>query len=872
MLIRWCPLVALAISSIATAEESWSSPPYYPSPWTKGEGEWEDAYKKAVDFVSQLTLAEKVNLTTGVGWMQEACVGQVGAIPRLGFRSLCMQDGPLGIRFGKPFHISLRCDYVTAFPAGINVAATWSKELAYLRGKALGEEFRDKGADVILGPAIGPLGRSPDGGRNWEGLGPDPVLAGELVSETIKGMQNSGVVACAKHFIANEQERFRIAAEAQGYGFDISESSSSNLDDVTMHELYLWPFADAVRAGVGAIMCSYNQINNSYGCANSYTQNKLLKGELGFRGFVMSDWQAQHSGVGAAFAGLDMSMPGDTLFGTGASYWGANLTIAVANGTIPEWRVDDMALRIMAAYYKVGRDEHQVPINFNSWTTDVKGYQHALVKEGYGKVNDRLNVRGHHAQIARRVARDSTVLLKNEGVLPLTGMEQFTAIIGEDAGPNLGGPNSCPDRGCDNGTLAMGWGSGTTNFPYLVTPEDAIQREIVSNGVGNVMSVLQNNDVTNIKMVAGQASVALVFVNSPAGEGYISVDGNEGDRKNLTAWKGGDEMVKQVTSVCNNTVLVIHSAGPVLAGDWHDNPNITAILWAGLPGQESGNALADILYGKENPGGKSPFTWGKTAEDYGTQILKEANNGKNAPQVNFSEGIFIEYRHFDKEDITPVYEFGFGLSYTTFSYSDLKVKTLRANPYVPATGSSKPAPKLGHSSGNYADYLFPNGFDSVSKYIYSWLNSTDPKKASGDSHYGLPIEDYVPPNANNGDAQPLLPASGAPGGNPGLFEDLYEVTAVITNNGDRVGEEVPQLYVSLGGDRDAKIVLRGFDRIRLAPGQQFRWRTTLTRRDVSNWDPSRQDWVITDHPKTIHVGSSSRKLPLQAPLPVPDLA
>lgn len=188
--------------------------------------------------------------------MQESCVGQVGSIPRLGFRSLCMQDGPLGIRFGTEalLHVCLHLtcntnltsiylfigDYVTAFPAGINVAATWSRELAYLRGKAMGEEFRGKGADVILGPAIGPIGRAPEGGRNWEGFGPDPVLAGRLVAETIKGMQKTGVIACAKHFIANEQERFRIAAEAQGYGFDIAESISSNVDDVTMHEIYLW--------------------------------------------------------------------------------------------------------------------------------------------------------------------------------------------------------------------------------------------------------------------------------------------------------------------------------------------------------------------------------------------------------------------------------------------------------------------------------------------------------------------------------------------------------------------------------------------------------------------------------------------------------
>lgn len=131
-------------------------------------------------------------------------------------------------------------DYVTAFPAGINVGATWSKELAYIRGEAMGEEFRDKGVDVMLGPAIGPLGRTPDGGRNWEGFGPDPSLSGFLVAETIKGIQDTGVIACAKHFILNEQERFRQGPEARDFGYDVDESLSSNVDDVTMHEMYLW--------------------------------------------------------------------------------------------------------------------------------------------------------------------------------------------------------------------------------------------------------------------------------------------------------------------------------------------------------------------------------------------------------------------------------------------------------------------------------------------------------------------------------------------------------------------------------------------------------------------------------------------------------
>lgn len=372
---------------------------------------------------------------------------------------------------------------------------------------AMGEEHRDKGVDVQLGPVAGPLGRSPDGGRNWEGFSPDPVLTGAMMAETIKGMQDAGVIACAKHFIGNEQEHFRQSGEAQGYGFNISESVSSNIDDKTMHELYLWPFVDSVRAGVGSVMCSYNQINNSYGCSNSYTMNKLLKGELGFQGFVMSDWGAHHSGVSATLAGMDMSMPGDVVLGSPYSFWGTNMTVSVLNGTVPEWRVDDMATRIMAAYYKVGRDRFRTPPNFSSWTRDEYGYEHFMVKENYIKLNERVNVQRDHAQGIRKLGADSTVLLKNKGALPLTHHEKFVGILGEDAGSNPQGANGCADRGCNNGTLAMGWGSGTANFPYLVTPEQAIQNEVLtySGGRTNVFAVTDNSDKEQIASIASQS-------------------------------------------------------------------------------------------------------------------------------------------------------------------------------------------------------------------------------------------------------------------------------------------------------------------------------------------------------------------------------
>lgn len=385
----------------------------------------------------------------------------------------------------------------------MNVAATWDRDLAYQRGQAMGSEHRDKGVDVQLGPVAGPLGRTPEGGRNWEGFSPDPVLTGNMMAKTVEGIQDAGVIACAKHFIGNEQEHFRQGSQDN---YTVSDSISSNIDDKTMHELYLWPFADAVRAGVGSLMCSYNQVNNSYSCGNSYLLNYLLKGELDFQGFVMTDWSAQHSGVGDALAGTDMDMPGDVAFDSGTAFFGSNLTIAVLNGTVPEWRIDDMAVRIMSAYYKVGRDRNRVPINFDSWTQDTYGFEHYYASEGYTQINEHVDVRGDHAQLIRQIGSSSAVLLKNvNGALPLTGKEKNVGVFGADAGSNVNGANGCSDRGCDDGTLAMGWGSGTANFPYLVTPEQAIEAEVLKNG-GVFTAVTNQSATTTAQTVARQAT------------------------------------------------------------------------------------------------------------------------------------------------------------------------------------------------------------------------------------------------------------------------------------------------------------------------------------------------------------------------------
>lgn len=612
-------------------------------------------------------------------------------------------------------------------------------------------------------------------------------------------------------------------------------------------------------------MCSYQQVNNSYACQNSLLLNQILKGELGFQGFVVSDWGAQHSGVGSALAGLDMTMPGDATFLSGNSYWGANLTIAVLNGTIPNWRIDDMAVRILAAWYLVGRDKATIPINLNSWTLDTYGFQHFIASKGYTLVNQHVDVRDEHSTLIRQIGAASTVLLKNtNNVLPLTGREKFTAIFGSDAGDSPLGPNGCDDRGCDNGTLASGWGSGTANFPYLISPVTAIQNEVVSKG-GVVQAITDDWAAKQIAALALQASVSIVFVNADAGETYIVVDGNRGDRNNLTLWQGGDQLVQNVSSRCNNTILVLHTVGPVLLGNYSDNPNITAILWAGLPGEQSGNAIADVLYGRVNPSGRLPFTLAKAREDYGVNILYTPNEGSGAPQIDFTEGNFIDYRAFDSKNITPVYEFGYGLSYTTFAYTNLKVSKLAVGAYTPTTGQTEPAPVLGQVDNNTENYQLPADIKPVPLYIYPYINSTDLEESANYSDYALP--GFIPPNSQDGSPQPLKPAGGAPGGNPQLYDVLYQVTATITNTGKTPGAEVPQLYLSLGGPSDPTRVLRGFERLSIDVGASVTFNVDLTRRDVSNWDPSVQNWVISSYTKTVYIGSSSRKLPLSATLP-----
>jgi beta-glucosidase len=239
-------------------------------------------------------------------------------------------------------------------------------------------------------------------------------------------------------------------------------------------------------------------------------------------------------------------------------------------------------------------------------------------------------------------------------------------------GPSPRGPNGFSDRGGDEGTLAMGWGSGTAEFPYLIDPLTAIAKQARRD-----RSVLQwwldDWDLSGVAGIAQTSEVTIVGIDSDSGEQYITVDGNEGDRNNLTAWHNGDNVVLAAANASSNVVVVVHSVGPLIIESWIDHPNVTAVLWAGIPGQESGNALVDVLYGLYNPSGRLPYTIAKNRTDYSADIIYFNGTSGPEPQVNYTEGLEIDYRHFLAKNITPRFEFGFGLSYTRFNYTNLQV-------------------------------------------------------------------------------------------------------------------------------------------------------------------------------------------------------
>lgn len=572
----------------------------------------------------------------------------------------------------------------------------------------MAQEFKGKGSHIALGPVVGPLGRSGYGGRNWEGFSPDPYLTGEAVNATIIAMQSTGLQACVKHYIGNEQETQRNPSTENGVTI---EAVSSNIDDRTMHELYTWPFANAIRAGVASVMCSYNRINGSYACQNSKTLNGILKEELAFQGYVVSDWGGTHSGVPAIQSGLDMDMPGSIGWSSNsnASYFGGNITIAVNNGSLPISRLNDMILRVMTPYFYLGQDDYPT---VDPSSADLEGFVASESPYQWDLSGTKhRDLRDDHASLIRNLGASSATLLKNtNNALPISKPPKVIGVFGNDAADEADGlyqPEDYPanDYGYDIGTLYVGGGSGTGRLSYLVPPLDAIKAW--ARPSGSLVQYITSNSVAaeSVSTIYPIPDVCFVFLKTYVTEGQ--------DRLSFDVDWNGTTVVNTVTKLCNNTIVVTHSGG-VNTMPWADNPNVTAIIAAHLPGQETGNSLVDVISGKVNPSGKLPFTIAYNASDYNAPIVNFTGTDEpDAWQSDFTEGLLIDYRHFDASNITPRYEFGFGLSYTTFSLSDLNV--------VPSGGNVSAFPP----TSNVAPGGNPSLYETLAKVTFTVSNTGD---------------------------------------------------------------------------------------------------------------------------------------------------
>jgi len=586
---------------------------------------WEEADAKAREWCADLTNEEKISIITGRENMTGVCVGSIDPIERKGFKGLCLQDGPAGVRFAK--------GTATSWQASINSAATFDRTLLRKVGEAQGNEFYQRGINFALSPAVG-IQRALASGRIWESYGEDPFYVGECGTEVVKGIQSQGVIATSKHFVGNDQENNRGA-------------STSNIPEQALWEVYLAPFYRLVNdAETNAIMSSYNAVNGTYTSENKRLLTDILKDKMGFQGMVMSDWWGLYR-IDSFGAGLDMNMPGGKYWGpdyVGDSFWGEHIQEYIDQGIFTQERLDDAALRVVRALFKAGQME-----NF----PDVNLYVDTLTDE-----NIALN---------RKVGADSNVLLKNdESILPIKGVKKI-AVIGKDSMP----ANFCDDMKCADGTLALGWGSGTTDFKYVIDPLSAITERAKKDNIEVVSS--GEDDAEAGAEVAKDADLAIVFVQADSGEEYITVEGNAGDRLDLDLWHGGNELIDAVASVNKNTIVVIHAPGPVNV-PFLDK--VKGIIFAGMPGQETGHAITDVLFGDVNPSGHLPYTWAPR-EDYPTDVKYDAGlpgGGEKMTQYDYDEGLFIGYRWFDKQGIEPTFAFGYGLSYTTFEYSNLEAE------------------------------------------------------------------------------------------------------------------------------------------------------------------------------------------------------
>ena len=546
------------------------------------------ARRRAEDLVSRMTLEEKLSYIGG----DDSDFG-LRPIERLGIPSIKMSDGPQGVNDKN--------DTTILYPCGIGLASTWNRELAYRYGESIGSDARARGIHIMLGPGVN-IYRYPLCGRNFEYFGEDPYLTSETAVEYIKGMQSQNVMAVIKHFCGNNSEWKR-------------HNSSSDIDERTLNEIYFPAFRKAIlEAHVGGVMSSYNLVNSLHSTESPYLAQTMLRDTWGFEGIFMSDWAATYSGVAAANAGLDLEMPNAMFMNKD------HMLAALKNGTVTEKTIDKKCVHIL-----------QTLIAF--------GFLDNEQKDGSIPM---YNPASH--QTALEVARESVVLLKNDGgILPFGRKVRKVAVMGPNA-----------DK------VVAGGGSGHAKASTPVTPLDGI-------------SYLS-------KQIVGNPSEADVVVYCAGFNENLEKEGS--DRKFAIP----DDQVAELhrlDSLGCRLVVVINAGGGVDFTQFEKYAD--AMLMAWYPGQAGGQALAEILAGKVNPSGRLPISLERRLEDnpaHGNYYTNEAKPLKSPyDRIRYAEGVFVGYRGYERNAVAPLYPFGYGLSYTSFEYSSLNVEVL-SNTFV----------------------------------------------------------------------------------------------------------------------------------------------------------------------------------------------
>ena len=615
--------------------------------------------KKIDAIIAQMTLEEKVEMLHSKTNMSSA------GVPRLGIADMNYADGPFGIREeGVPNGFQpagWKLDSATYFPTGSALAATWSKDLAYLYGTGMGTEARLRGKDVILGPAVN-IQRLPVGGRTYEYLSEDPALSALLSLYYTKGVQDKGTAVCIKHFAVNNQETNRGSVDAQ-------------VDERTLREIYLKPFERAVReGGAMSVMPAYNKVNGDYCSENEHLLNEILRGEWGFKGFTVSDWGGTHSTMGAMLHGLNVQM-------TGSNYLGQPVIDSIATGALTEDLVDEKVRQILRVRYAI----EAIP-------ADV--------------ANTQMTSQPESQKIALQVAEKSIVLLKNEGsVLPLPKDVKKIAVIGQNAvlKTQSGGVGAgvkalyeiTPLQGITKragDAIEVVYAPGYKNFPGRRRGNAAAASDPL---VASAIDEPADPELLAEAVAAAKDADVVIFF----GGTNKSIETEGSDRSDIKLPVGQETVVQALYEANPRLVTVLISGGPCdLQVLEKYSPAIVQGWWNGT---EGGTALAEVLFGDIAPSGKLPFTFPVKLEDspafalgvfpdktqggdlftmlYRQDLTREERAAIQAqlpkPVSKYAEGSLVGYRWYDTKNVPVMYAFGHGLSYVDFQYGPMSVSS-----------------------------------------------------------------------------------------------------------------------------------------------------------------------------------------------------